>query len=452
MGRRAIWRGLQLPRYPMEAWQAGKSAMTHSTEERDENGQMRLKRGDALGIAGSAEAAGFLRFIGVLLLLTACTVNCLGQPAPTRESRRQQALALEHEGKAAEAEAAWRSLLSSQPNDSEAYAHLGLLEARQEHYKEAIVLYRKGLVLNPKMPGLRLNLGLSLYKTGDLRGAIEAFEPLLKSEPKSSPEALRLTTLIGLAHYGLGDYAVSVPYLKEAAAGDPENLQMKMMLAHSCLWSKQYPCVLDAYREILKLNTDSAEAHMLAGQAYDEMKKDADAIAEYQAAVKADPATPNVHFGYGYLLWRAQKFDEAEKEFRSELANDPEHPLALTYLGDTVMQLNRPEEAAPYLEHAVRLQPSIALAHRDLGTIYEGQGLKDDALKELKIAEGLSPGDPLIHWRLGRFYQSAGQKAEAKAEFDKTRNLQQEETQSLREKMNQVDAKPAGQNVGSEPK
>ena len=159
-----------------------------------------------------------------------------------------------------------------------------------------------------------------------------------------------------------------------------------------------------------------------------------------------------MHFGYGYLLWRAQKFDEAEKEFRSELANDPEHPLALTYLGDTVMQLNRPEEAAPYLEHAVRLQPSIALAHRDLGTIYEGQGLKDDALKELKIAEGLSPGDPLIHWRLGRFYQSAGQKAEAKAEFDKTRNLQQEETQSLREKMNQVDAKPAGQNVGSEPK
>jgi len=417
--------------------------MTHCAEDRDNDGQSRLRRGGALGIVAAAETVGFLRGVGAWLLMAVCVANCLGQQAPTRESRRQQAIALEHEGKAAEAEAAWRSLLKSQPNDSEAYAHLGLLEARQEHYPEAIVLYRKALVLNPKMPSLRLNFGLSLYKSGDLRGAIDAFEPLLKSAPKSSPEAFRLTTLIGLAHYGLGDYAASVPYLKEAAAGDPENIQMKMMLAHSCLWSKQYECVLDTYREMLKLNTDSAEAHMLAGQAYDELQKDADALAEYQAAVKSDPATPNVHFGYGYLLWRAQKLDEAEKEFRSELANDPEHPMALTYLGDTVMQLNRPDEAVPYLEHAVRIQPSIALAHRDLGTIFEGQGRKDDTLKELKTAEGLTPDDPLIHWRLGRFYQSSGQKAEAQAEFDKTRNLQQEKTQSLREKMNQVDAKPA---------
>ena len=38
---------------------------------------------------------------------------------------------------------------------------------------------------------------------------------LLKSEPASSPQAVRLTTLIGLAHYGSGEYAVAVPYLKK---------------------------------------------------------------------------------------------------------------------------------------------------------------------------------------------------------------------------------------------
>src|ERR1017187_9732318 len=125
-----------------------------------------------------------------------CMVNCLGQQAPQLESQRQSALALEQTGKVAEAEAGWRALLSSQPNDSEAYAHLGLLEARQEHYKEALVLYRKALSLNPKIPGLRLNLGLSLFKTGELQSAIDTFEPLLKSASKSSPEALQ----IGRAH------------------------------------------------------------------------------------------------------------------------------------------------------------------------------------------------------------------------------------------------------------
>lgn len=392
------------------------------------------------------------RFIGVLWLTTACMVSCLCQQVPARERQRQSALAFEQEGKLVEAETGWRALLASQPDDAESYAHLGLLEARQEHYKEAIVLYRKALSLNPKMPSLRLNLGLSYFKAGNRRAAIQMFEPLLKSEPSSSPEALRLVALIGLAHYGMGEYSAAVPYLKEATAADPGNLPFRLSLAQSCLRSKQYQCVLDVYREILTLNAESAEADMLAGEAYDELKNDAGAIAEYEAAVKADPKMPDVQFGYGYLLWRALKFGEAEKAFRSELENNPEHPLALAYLGDTEIRLNHSQEAVPYLEHAVRIQPSVAIAHLDLGVIYDGQGDNDDALREFKAAERLSPDDPSIHWRLGRFYQSMGRKVEAKAEFDKTRNMQKAKQQSLREQMHQFEAKPAEQNVAIEPK
>ncbi len=396
--------------------------------------------------------AKFGTLMGALWLTTAAMVHGRAQHTPAGESQRQSALAFEQEGKVAEAEAGWRSLLSSQPDDAEAYAHLGLLEARQEHYKEAIVLYRKALSLNPKMPSLRLNLGLAYFKAGDLLAAIQTFEPLLKSEPKSSPEALRMVTLIGLAHYGMGEYAAAVPYLKQATAADPGNLPFRLSLAQSCLRTKQYQCVLDVYREILTLNAESAEADMLAGEAYDELKNDAGAIAEFEAAVKADPKRPDVQFGYGYLLWRALKFDEAEKAFRSELANNPEHPLALAYLGDTEIRLHRSGEAVPHLEHAVRIQPSIAIAHVDLGVIYEGQGRKDDAVRELKTAEKLSPDDPSIHWRLGRFYQSIDQKAEAKAEFDKTLNMQRAKQQSLREQMQQVEAMPTARNTDIGPR
>jgi tetratricopeptide (TPR) repeat protein len=396
--------------------------------------------------------AKFVTLIGALWLTTASTAHSGAQQPSTRESRRQAALAFEEEGKVAEAEAGWRSLLSSQPNDAEAYAHLGLLEARQEHYKEAIVLYQKALSLDPKMPSLRLNLGLSYFKAGNFSAAIQTFEPLLQKEPKSSPEALRLVTLLGLAHYGMGEYAAAIPYLKQATAADPANLPFRLSLAQSCLRTKQYQCVLDVYREILALNAESAEADMLAGEAYDELKNDDGAIAEFQAAVKADPKTPDVYFGYGYLLWKALKFDEAEKAFRSELANNPEHPLALAYLGDTEIRLNHSEEALPYLERAVRLQPSIAIAHVDLGTIYEGKGRKDDAARELKTAEKLTPDDPSIHWRLGRFYQSIGRTAEAKAEFEKTRSMQRAKEQSLQEQMRRAEAMPAAQNTDPGPK
>ena len=86
----------------------------------------------------------------------------------------------------------------------------------------------QGLGLNPAMPGLRLNLGLALFKAGDLREAIQTFDVLLNNEPPSSPEARRLRTLMGLAHYGLQEYAAAVPYLKEATASDPQNLPFRL--------------------------------------------------------------------------------------------------------------------------------------------------------------------------------------------------------------------------------
>jgi tetratricopeptide (TPR) repeat protein len=349
--------------------------------------------------------------------------TCLGQTTAAPESQRQRALVLEQQGKDADAETAWRAFLKGHPANAEPYAHLGLLEARQEHYKEAVPLYRKALALNPAIPGLRLNLGLALFKGGELKQGIAEFKPLLKSQSPSSPERQRLVILLGMAHYGLGEYAEAAPYLKQAAAGDPQNLALRLSLAHSCLWSKQYQCVLDTYHEILTLNAESAEADMLAGEAQDELKNHGGAIEQFRAAVKADPREPDVHFGLGYLLWTQRQYPEAVTEFQAELANNPNHLQAMIYLADAQIQLNHPEAALPLLEDALRIDAGRELIHLDLGVLYADAGRKDDALKEMKEAAQLAPEDVNVHWRLGRLYRLMGRKDEAKAEFDKASSI-----------------------------
>jgi tetratricopeptide (TPR) repeat protein len=348
---------------------------------------------------------------------------CLGQASPAVESQRQTALALEQQGKNVEAEAAWRVLLNAHPSNPEPYAHLGLLEARQEHYKEAVPLYRKALAMNPALPGLRMNLGLALFKDGELKQAILEFKPLLKNQPPSSPEGLRLITLMGMAHYGLGEYVAAAPYLKQAAAHDAQNLPLRLALAHSCLWAKQYQCVLDTYHEILTLNAESAEADMLAGEALDEMKDITGAIQQFRAAVKANPKEPDAHYGLGYLLWIQKQYPEAASEFQSELDNNPNHVPSLTYLGDTQIRLKHPEEARPLLEKALLLDARQELAHLDLGILFADAGRQEDALREMRAAAKLDPKDVNVHWRLGRLYRSIGMKDEAKAEFDKASSI-----------------------------
>ena len=76
--------------------------------------------------------------------------------------------------------------------------------------------------------------------------------------------------------------------------------------------------MLDAYHRMVALNADSAEAHILVGEALDEMKTP-QVLREVRAAVKADPKEPNAHFGLGYLLWKQKQYPEAVQQFQAEL-------------------------------------------------------------------------------------------------------------------------------------
>jgi tetratricopeptide (TPR) repeat protein len=370
--------------------------------------------------------------------LAGCSLPALPQNDP-----RDAAFALERGGDTAAAEAAWRALAAAQPRNPEPLAHLGLLEARQEHYTQAVQFYLKAMALNPAMAGLRFNLGLAYFKAGEYKDALRQFTPLLKAQPSTSDEAGRLTVLVGMSYFGLAEYAAAAPYLKQAADRDDKNLPLLLTLAHSCLLSQQYQCVLDAFHRIVALNPDSAEAHVLAGEALDEMKEPVGAIRELRAAVAANPKEPNVHFGLGYLLWTQGQTQEAAGELQAELASDPEHAQALLYLADAYIQMNRLEDARLILEKVVKLNPASSMAHLDLGIAYAEEGRNEDALRELNQAAALKPDDVSAHYRLGRLYRVLGNAAEAKAEFDKSKSLNKAADEGLVKVMSRV-PHPAG--------
>jgi tetratricopeptide (TPR) repeat protein len=359
-----------------------------------------------------------------------------------QDDRSVTALTFEQQGKTAEAEEAWKASSRAHPNDPVPFAHIGLLEARQEHYPQSIVYYRKAMALNPSLPGLHLNLGLAQFKDGQYREAIQSFTPLLKAQPASSTEGQRLTILMGMSYYGLGAYSASTPYLKQASDSDSKNLPLLLTLAHSCLLSKQYQCVLDTYHRMIELNADSAEADILVGEAMDEMKDTDGAIREFRAAVSANPKEPNVHFGLGYLLWEQGHTPEAAEQFQAELNNEPGHMQAMVYLGDAYVQMNKIQDAQTLLETVVKDNPSNVMGHLDLGIVYEESGSPQQAVVQFKRAIALKPDEPKAHYRLGRLLRSMGRTAEANAEFAKTKELNEHADEGLLKAMSKVPNPP----------
>ena len=372
--------------------------------------------------------------------LLAAVLALASAPAPAQTAssyaqRRSAAVALEQQGQVVEAEAAWQSILKAHPADAEACANIGFLESQQQHYTEAVRYYRKAAVLNPSLLGLRMNLGLALFKAGNMQEAARVFLPLYRRAAPDSPDAQRLRLLIGTADYGAEQYAAAVPFLREAMARDPQNLPYRLVLAHACLWSKQYPCVLDVYHQILDLNAESAEADMLAGEAYDEMRDHEDAIRQFRAAVKADPRVPGVHFGLGYLLWCQSQFDEASRQFQLEVENQPNDAESVAYWADSDVRLNRDDVARPLVERALKLSSTQELPWLDLGILDADAGHNEAAFHDFQTAEKIAPSDVQVHWRLARLYQSMGKRTLAQAEFDKTKTLTQAADQTLRQKL-----------------
>lgn len=365
-------------------------------------------------------------------------------PAPGADAVRA-ALTLERQGKAAEALTAWRAVVKAQPGNvricSQAYAHMGLLEARQEHYTEAIADYRKAQKLAPGMPELGLNLGLALFKSGDFVEAGRVFAAELGKHPTDA-EAQRLTMLAGMAQYGAHAYGAAIPYLKRAAAEDKQNLPLRLALAHCYLWTKQLDATMDVYKEILTLNPDSAEADMIAGEALDEKGDNAGAVQQFREAVKANPKEPEVHFGLAYLYWAQKRYVEAIPEFEAELANDPNNNQAMIYLGDTYVKQNDFAKGKEVLEKAAKFQTSDPLIHLDLGIVYMETGDSAGAIRELGKTVELEPDNVTAHFRLAKLYQQMGRRDEAKAEFAKSSALNKKVDQSLHQRIADANARP----------
>ena len=66
------------------------------------------------------------------------------------------------------------------------------------------------------MRSLEMNLGLALFKTSEFAEAIKAFDAAQESSRRSAHHHPA-----GHVHYGMGNYLVAIPYLKEATEHDP---------------------------------------------------------------------------------------------------------------------------------------------------------------------------------------------------------------------------------------
>jgi tetratricopeptide (TPR) repeat protein len=264
-----------------------------------------------------------------------------------------RALACHEQGRLADAEQIYQSVLAHDPAHFEVLLHLGVLRLQQGLPQESLALTTRALEQNSRSAEAHSNLATALNGLQRREEAIATYEQALSLDPDYAEAWFGLaTTLHGLARH------------EEAIA---------------------------CYDRALSIDEDYAEAHCGRAATSQALMRHNDAIAGYRAALAVDPDYPEALHGLGTVLQALHQDEQAFAYYERAIAARPDFPEARGALASVLLRLNRHEEALSYLQQAMERQPRDAGAQVDLGNALEEIGRLEAARACFEHALAIDP-------------------------------------------------------------
>jgi Flp pilus assembly protein TadD len=150
-----------------------------------------------------------------------------------------------------------------------------------------------------------------------------------------------------------------------------------------------------AYRQVLALDPEDADALHLLGLVADQTGRPGEAAERIGQAIRLKGDRPHYHHNLALALRNLGRLDQAETACRQALALKPDYPLAHSTLGMIERAAGKLDEAAAAYRAALGLQPIFPEALNNLGNVLCQSG--DYAGGEAQFRAALAqPGSPAV--------------------------------------------------------
>jgi serine/threonine protein kinase/tetratricopeptide (TPR) repeat protein len=127
--------------------------------------------------------------------------------------------------------------------------------------------------------------------------------------------------------------------------------------------------IISLYRESLRLNNASADAHYRLGNALKAGKQSAEATSEYREAIRIRKDFPEAHVNLGNILMEKNQLDDAIAEYREAIATKQQFPEAFkahNALGNALLAQGQLKDAVAEYRAALRFQKNNVWAEEHL--------------------------------------------------------------------------------------
>jgi tetratricopeptide (TPR) repeat protein len=211
---------------------------------------------------------------------------------------------------------AYQEILRLRPDWALIHQSLGVVYHLQSKYKEAIASFNNALRLDPKLWGSYLFLGMDLYRTNQFSKAVPALEQAIQINPEMSESEARFW--LGSSFLALEQYREAILQFQRLVALKPRDLESLFSLAQAY---SRFSSAL--FKEIGKINQESAEAHRLQGEWFESQNKLDRAIGEYLQVTALRPDWEGVHQDISRLYVSQGQLNKAVRELEQELRLTP---------------------------------------------------------------------------------------------------------------------------------
>jgi len=325
-----------------------------------------------------------------------------------------------------QAEEKLQTLVATQSENPQAWFDLGFAQSHQGKNAEAVAAYKKATQLSPKWFEAQQNLGLALAKSGDFPAAAAALKTATTLKPTVGGQQALFGAWLSLAQVtedsqpqdSLAAYqkaaeldpanpeaqlgaarmaersgntaAAEQQYLKLAESGNNDSIERLVALF---LKQKRYADAESWLRKYTVANPQNTAAQLHLGKLLAAEGKPQEAIAALEPLYKAS-LDPKLARELSSLYLESKQYPAAASVLRGLIAQSPaDAQLYLDYGSALMHQLKYPE-AQTVLLRAVQLNPNLVEAYFDLGYAAEQNKNYELTIRALDARAKLQPETP----------------------------------------------------------
>lgn len=280
----------------------------------------------------------------------------------------KDALRLHEQGQLESAQALYRQVLSSEPDQHDALHLLGVLRLQQGDAVQAVELIGRAIQVFPSNQLFYSNCANALKACGRIPEAIACLEQGEKRLPRVAEIPFHKGTLLS----EVGRYTEAIDAFEASIERQGTNPAVFYNLGNAFLQMERFEEAQKAYRTAVALKPDYARAYYNLGKACRELKQDEEAVVAFGHAVRIDPSYAKAYYNRGNALQALKRHAEAVADYDRCLSIKPEDDVAWMNKGTALLAQKQYESAIDAFDQAIDANPDVAAYHNNKGNAFLG--------------------------------------------------------------------------------